>query len=107
MIKPKQAVETLEGKSKAYRQIELLIDKNHKQKFLYMMQAFVAEARHKKELELAQEKLTKNDSLWQQLAESQKREQLSQKELEMTKQTLADQESQIKKLHVQLAHLTQ
>lgn len=54
------------------------------------MQAFAEEARHKKELDLAQEKLTKNENLWQQLAESQKREQITRQELEITKQTLAD-----------------
>jgi hypothetical protein len=38
------------------------------------MFSFAAELRHKKELDEAKEKLTTNSNLWEQLAESQKRE---------------------------------
>ena len=83
----------------------LLIDKNAQQKTQFLAHSFLVELRHQKELGLAQAKLTQNSSLWEQLAESQKREQITRQELEMTKQSLTEQENLIKKLYVQLEHL--
>lgn len=63
-----------QSNSKAYKQIVKMIDKMRTQKILFKMFAFSAELRHKKELDEAKEKLTTNSNLWEQLAESQKRE---------------------------------
>ena len=46
-----------------------------------------------------------NASLWEQLAESQKREQITRQELELTKQNLTHYEKLIEKLYSQLEHL--
>jgi hypothetical protein len=70
-----------------------------------MQKTFINEIRHQKELNMAQAKLTQNSNLWEQLAESQKREQITRQELEMTKQSMTEQENLIKKLYVQLEHL--
>lgn len=63
-----------EENSKAYRQIQNLINKNQKQRFFFMLRNFTKEVHHEKQLNLANEKLTQNSNLWEQLAESQKRE---------------------------------
>jgi hypothetical protein len=42
-----------------------------------MQKTFINEIRHQKELNMAQAKLTQNSNLWEQLAESQKREQIT------------------------------
>jgi len=48
-----------------------------------------------------------NANLWEQLAESQKREQITRQELELTKQNLTHYEKLIEKLYSQLEHLNQ
>ena len=63
-----------------------------------MQKTFINEIRHQKELNMAQAKLTQNSNLWEQLAESQKREQITRQDLEMTKQSMTEQENLIKKL---------
>ena len=89
-----------EKQSKAYKQIVKMIDNMRTQKTLFKMFSFAAELRHKKELDEAKEKLTTNSNLWEQLAESHKREQITRQELELTKQSLTEQENLIKKLYV-------
>ena len=50
-------------------------------------------------------KLTLNASLWEQLSESQKREQITRQELELTKRNLTHYEKLIERLYTQLEQL--
>jgi len=49
--------------------------------------------------------LTQNGSLWDQLAESEKREQITRQELELARRNLTHYERLIEKLQTQMEHL--
>ena len=76
-----------------------------KHKIFHMLKMVVAQERHEKELNRQKEKLSMNQSLWESLAEAEKREQITQQELAITKNNLINYERLIEKLYSQLEHL--
>ena len=70
-----------------------------------MMKDVINTEKYERDMAEMQQKLTMNSSLWEQLAESQKREQITRSELELTKQNLTHYEKLIEKLYSQLEHL--
>lgn len=69
------------------------------------MKTVVARERHERELAELKLKLTQNQGLWDSLAESEKREQITAQELALTKQNLTHYERLIEKLYTQLEHI--
>ena len=67
-----------------------------------MMKQVMTEEKHNREIKELELKLTLNSSLWEQLCESQKREQITRQELELTKRNLTHYEKLIERLYVQL-----
>jgi hypothetical protein len=63
-----------------------------------MMKAVLGAERHEKELANQRAQLTSNAALWDQLAEAEKREQITKQELNLTKLSLASYEKLIEKL---------
>lgn len=70
-----------------------------------MMKNVLAQERHEKELANQRAQLTSNAALWDQLAEAEKREQITKQELNLTKLSLASYEKLIEKLQGQLENL--
>ncbi len=69
------------------------------------MKAVLAAESHEKELANQRAQLTSNAALWDQLAEAEKREQITKQELNLTKLSLASYEKLIEKLQGQLESL--
>lgn len=76
-----------------------------KYKVLTMMKGVLAAERHERELANQRAQLTSNAALWDQLAEAEKREQITKQELTLTKLSLASYEKLIEKLQGQLENL--
>lgn len=93
------------GSIQNYEEILALERRIRKLKVLGMMKEVVRQEKHDKEIAELKQKLTMNATLWEQLAESQKREQITRQELELTKQNLTHYEKLIEKLYSQLEHL--
>jgi len=74
-------------------------------KVFSMMKKVIAEEKHQREIKELELKLTLNASLWEQLCESQKREQITRQELELTQRNLTHYEKLIERLYVQLEQL--
>lgn len=69
------------------------------------MKQVLADERHEKELATQRAQLTSNAALWDQLAEAEKREQITKQELSLTKLSLASYEKLIEKLQGELENL--
>lgn len=70
-----------------------------------LMKQVIAKDKHERELKEQKEQLTQNGHLWEQLAQAEKREQITRQELELTKQNLTHYEKLIERLHGKLEHL--
>ena len=91
---------------KFYQEIIDLGKHIRRHKIFTKMKEVIQEEKHEKKIAEMQQKLTMNQSLWEQLAESQKREQITREELELTKQNLTHYEKLIEKLYHHVEVLT-
>lgn len=76
-----------------------------KQKLFHAFCTTVKQLRHDQELAKMREKMTQNTNFWEQLAEAEKREQITAQELQITKNNLIHYQKLIEKLYQQLSHL--
>ena len=80
-------------------EILLLTQFIRKQKMFFRFKLMFMQEKHDKELAAQKAKLTQNMGLWESLAESEKREQITQQELTITKNNLMHYERLIEKLY--------
>ena len=102
---PEEAGASLELVAAPRRELLSLQAYMRKYKVLTMMKGVLAAERHERELANQRAQLTSNAALWDQLAEAEKREQITKQELTLTKLSLASYEKLIEKLQGQLENL--
>lgn len=104
-VEQQDAGATLELVAAPRRELLSLSAYMTKYKALSLWKGVHAAERHEKELANQRAQLTSNAALWDQLAEAEKREQITKQELTLTKLSLASYEKLIEKLQGQLENL--
>lgn len=86
------------NEKEARDEVQQLYDVITKQRMLFKFKELLAAQRHEYKLDNLRQQLTSNTTLWEQLAEGEKREKILKQEIERAQQEIATQEKIIERL---------